>query len=96
MGRFVSHTIAFDTLKFVRRLEKSGIQQDQAEAIAYAMNDVFEENLSANIFTKQDGQLLTLEIENKLSKLETRLVLWFVGLLLMQNALVFGLFKLVH
>ncbi|MBP9727424.1 MAG: DUF1640 domain-containing protein [Gammaproteobacteria bacterium] len=92
----MSHTIAFDTLKFVRRLEKSGIKQEQAEAIAHAMNDVFEENLSANIFTKQDGQLLTLEIENKLSKLETRLVLWFVGLLLMQNALVFGLFKLVH
>ncbi len=60
------------------------------------MNDVFEDNLSANIFTKQDGQFLTLEIENKLSKLETRLVLWFFGLLLMQNALVFGLFKLVH
>jgi hypothetical protein len=64
--------------------------------VAHAMNDVFEDNLSANIFTKQDGQFLTLEIENKLSKLETRLVLWFFGLLLMQNALVFGLFKLVH
>lgn len=92
----MSHVITFDTLRFVKRLESAGIEQKQAEAISQAMNDVFEENLSTSLFTKQDGKMLALDIENKISKLEVRIVLWVVGLLLAQNALIFGLLKLTH
>ena len=93
---YMAHTITFDTLKFVRRLENAGIEQKQAEAITQAVSDVFEENLSDSIFTKADGKVMLLEIDNKISKTETKIVLWFVGLLLTQNALFFGLFKLIH
>jgi hypothetical protein len=79
------------------------LNKKQAEAMTHAMSDIFEENLSNSIFTKQDGRLIDnkldkicLEINSKMSKLETRIVIWFVGLLFVQNALFFGLFKLIH
>lgn len=92
----MSHAITFDTLKFVRRLENAGFEQKKAEAITHAVSDVFEENLGDSMFTKADGKLMLAEIDNKMSKLETRMVFWVVGLLLAQNALIFGLLKLAH
>lgn len=92
----MSHAVAFDTLKFVRRLEEAGFEQKKAEAITQAVSDVFDENLKDSIFTKADGKLMLSEIDNKISRLETKIVLWVVGLLLAQNALFFGLFKLLH
>jgi len=49
-----------------------------------------------HVFTKADSKLMTSELKNDMSKLETRIVLWVVGLLLAQNALIFGLLKLAH
>ena len=92
----MSHAITFDTLKFVRRLESAGMEQKQAEAITEAVSDVFDESLSDSVFTKADGKLLSLDMDGKLSKLETKIVLWVVGLFLTQNALFFGLLKLMH
>lgn len=99
----MSQAITFDTLRFVKRLESAGMEQKQAEAFTRAVNDVFEENLSTSLFTKQDGRLLENKLDKlglgfdaKLSKLEVRIVLWVVGLLLAQNALIFGLLKLAH
>lgn len=92
----MSHAVTFDTLKFVRRLENAGFEQKKAEAITQAMGEVFEENLNDGLFTKADSKLMMLEIENKMSRLETRIVFWVVGLLLAQNALIFGFLKLTH
>lgn len=92
----MSHVITFDTLKFVRRLETAGFEPKKAEAITQAVGEVFEENLNGTLFTKADSRLMMLEIKNETSKLETRLILWVVGLLLAQNALIFGLLKLAH
>jgi hypothetical protein len=45
----------------------------KSEAIAEAMVDVFENNLSTSIFTKQDAEMLKLDVENKLGKVESSL-----------------------
>lgn len=44
-------TITFDTLQFVQRLKKAGINEAEAEAIAEAVRDV---QSNADVETKQD------------------------------------------
>ncbi len=45
---------AFDTLKFVRRLRAAGVPEQQAEAEADAIKDVFSETLDNQLATKAD------------------------------------------
>ncbi len=85
----MSHAITFDTLAFAKKLESSGVQIKQAEGIAEAMRDVFEENLSPQIFTKEDGRVLK-------SELKTEIIMWVVGLLFAQTAIIVSIIKFVH
>lgn len=67
-------TVTFDTLKFVKTLEASGIEEKQAEAIASAYRD------AAN-----DQQLVTkidLQIELAPMKAELQVMKWMSGLIL--------------
>lgn len=88
----MSHAITFDTLAFVKKLEASGIKPRHSEAITEALADVFE-NTIATLPTKA-------YIDSKLSKLETKLVIWGIGLACAQIALlstiVFSIMKFIH
>lgn len=67
-------TVTFDTLKFVKTLEASGIEMKQAEAIANAYRDAaFDQEL----VTKQD-----LQIELAPIKAELQVMKWMNGLVL--------------
>ncbi len=92
----MSHAITFDTLAFAKKLESSGVQIKQAEGIAEAMRDVFEENLSPEIFTKNDGALLKAELKSDMSKLKAELIAWMVGLLFAQTAIIISIIKFIH
>ena len=77
-------TITFDTLKFAKRLEASGLPSAQAEAIAEPFNDA----TGTELVTKD---YLKAEIEAAKSDL----IKWIAGLLLAQAGLVTALVKLL-
>jgi hypothetical protein len=76
--------IAFDTLKFTKRLERAGISTEQAEAFAEALKDASGE---AEVATKRDVERL----ENKMSELKFELLKWIVGLSLAQFGVLIGI-----
>lgn len=83
-------TITFDTLKFSKTLEKSGLPAAQAEAIAEAFKDASGE---AEVATKRDVERL----EGKLAEMKFDLLKWIVGLALAQFGVLIGiLLKLAH
>jgi hypothetical protein len=67
-------TITFDTLRFVERLEKSGVPREQAAAIAEAFKDASGE---AELATKHDLEKLEVRIIAELN-----LVKWMLGAIL--------------
>ncbi|MBY0576410.1 MAG: CCDC90 family protein [Gallionellaceae bacterium] len=67
-------TVTFDTLKFVKTLEASGIENNQAEAIAAAYRDAANDQ---QLVTKIDLQLELAPI-----KAELQVMKWMSGLIL--------------
>ncbi len=95
----MNSAVTFDTLAFAKKLEASGIEVKHAEGVSEALRDVFEENLSTNIFTQNDGELLKSELKADMSKLKTEIITWVVGLLLAQTAIIISIMaamKFVH
>lgn len=70
--------ITFDTLKFVKRLEASGISASQAEAIAEAYRDAAADQ---ELVTKMDLEL-ALQKELAPIKAEQQVAKWMNGLML--------------
>ena len=56
-------SIAFDTLKYARRLRDAGFPTDQAEAMAEAQNEALRDTLDGQVATKAD----ILKLDNTLS-----------------------------
>jgi hypothetical protein len=77
-------TIAFDTLKYVKRLEASGIPAVQAEAFVNAQRDILSEALDSSLATKSDILRLESRIETMDFKFEAKLdkVQWMMGILI--------------
>lgn len=67
-------TVTFDTLKFVKTLEASGIEAKQAEAMANAYRDAA---VDQELVTKQD-----LQIELAPIKAELQVMKWMNSLVL--------------
>lgn len=75
--------VTFDTLKFVKKLEKAGVPCDQAAAIAEAQKNAFSEAMDTQLVSRSD-----------LMGMENRLIKWSVGLALGQVAVIAALVKL--
>ena len=56
-------SIAFDTLKYARRLRDAGFPTDQAEAMAEAQNEALRDTLDGQVATKADILKLEKEIQ---------------------------------
>ena len=71
-------TVTFDTLKFVKTLEASGISAAQAEAIAFAYRDAASDQ---ELVTTKD---LKLELQTELAplKLELQIHKYMLGIVL--------------
>ncbi len=67
-------TVTFDTLKFVKTLEASGIDEKQAEAIATAYRDA---SVDQELVTKIDLQLELAPVKSDLHMMK-----WMMGLIL--------------
>jgi len=61
--------IAFDTLKFAKRLKEAGFTEQQAEALAAAEAEFVEENLA----TKRDLKELEVALKRDIKELEVAL-----------------------
>ncbi len=64
-------TMAFDTYKFIARLEKAGVARAHAVAEAEALSDVLN---STEVVTKRDLQIELSPIRNELSIMK-----WMIG-----------------
>lgn len=94
--------ITFDTLAFAKKIEASGVEPKHAEAIAEALSSVFE-NSRETLATKQEISLLRKEMEklsfefdSKLSKVRMDIIMWVVGLLFAQTAILISIIKFIH
>ncbi len=79
--------IAFDTLKYSKRLKEAGVPDKQAEAEAEALAEVLEVNLK-DLATKED-------LRRDLRELEQRMVIKLGGMMMASIAIVATLVKLL-
>lgn len=73
-------TITFDTLKYVKQLEASGVPPVQAEAFVNAQRDILAEALNSTLATKSDVSDIKFELarlDGKVDKLS-----WMMGILI--------------
>ncbi len=87
------HAISFDTLKFAKKLESSGLPAPQAEAIAEAFKEASGE---AELSTKQDIKELDITLRGHIAEMKYDLIKWIVGLALAQMAILIGIFIKLH
>ncbi len=60
--------ITFDTLKYVKQLEASGVPSAQAEAFVNAQREILAEALDTTVVTKAD----VLRLENRIALLDAK------------------------
>jgi len=72
-------TITFDTLKFVKQLEASGIPPGQAEAFVRAQQEILSQALDSTLATRSDIE----RIERKLIEFEGefKAIKWMLGII---------------
>lgn len=63
-------TVAFDTLKFVRKLTQAGLPEAQAEVFANVHGDAFKEALDSNLATKADIARLKESVSSQIAELK--------------------------
>lgn len=83
-------SVTFDTLKFVEKLEKSGISREQASAIVEAQKESLAEVMDNTLATKSDINSLRLEITGMRGEIKSEIsslrgemmnIKWMVGVL---------------
>ncbi len=91
----MSTAVAFDTLKFARRLKEAGIPEVQAEAFSDAFREV-QESHSETLSTKSDikelrGEIreFRIEFQGELREVraEMRLLRWMLALIIAATVL---------
>ncbi len=73
-------TITFDTLRYVRQLEASGIAPQQAEAFVIAQRDILSEALEAALVSKSDIRSVRDDIA--ILNNEWAVLKWMTGLVM--------------
>jgi hypothetical protein len=84
--------LAFDTLKFVEKLESGGFSREQAKAAAQAFADATGEQLA----TKTDLQQLSLQLDTKFESTKTDILRWMFVSQLPLGGFMFAAVRLIH
>jgi hypothetical protein len=97
--------VAFDTLKYAKRLKEAGFTEQQAEALASAQVDLIEANLAtkADILgvkrdieaLRRDIEVLRADVQRDLKDLEYRLTIRLGGLIALAIGAVATLVKIL-
>ena len=83
-------TITFDTLAYVKTLREAGVEEKQAEAQATALAAVLKSGVT-DLSTKQDMELLRVELKKDLAETKAKLIRWVVGVGILQTTLIVGI-----
>lgn len=83
--------VAFDTLKFAKRLKEAGFTEQQAEALASAQVDLIE----ANLATKRDLKELEVKLTRDIEALGYRLTIRLGGMMALAIGVVATLVKVL-
>ena len=83
-------TITFDTLAYVKTLREAGVDEKQAEAQAAALATVLKSGVT-DLATKQDMELLRVELKKDLAETKAELIRWVVGVGILQTTLIVGI-----
>jgi hypothetical protein len=67
-------TITFDTLKYVRQLEASGVAPIQAEAFVNAQREILSDALDASLATQGDLQSLEKLVHTDIERIDRKLI----------------------
>ena len=67
-------TITFDTLKYVKQLEASGIPPAQAEAFINAQREILSDVMESSLATRGDLQVLEKSLHADTERLERKLI----------------------
>lgn len=73
-------TITFDTLKYVRQLEASGVAPLQAEAFVNAQREILSDVMDTSLATRSDAERIErklIEHDAKFDKLQ-----WMLGIVI--------------
>lgn len=73
-------TPAFDTFKFVERLEQAGMPRAQAAALAQAQQDALSEAMDITLATKADIARLERRMEGLEAKMDKQS--WMLGIVI--------------
>ena len=72
--------LTFDTLEFVKTLEKAGIPKAHAEAITAAQKQAFGKMAAArDLATKKDLLELEKRLDDKMAAMRLDIIKWFMG-----------------
>ena len=76
--------ITFDTLKFVKQLEASGIPPAQAEAFVNAQRDILSEALDTSLATRADMLAVKTDIGRMDAKFDAKFdkLQWMLGIVI--------------
>lgn len=76
--------ITFDTLKFVKQLEASGIPPMQAEAFVNAQRDILSDALDTSLAARTDMLAVKADIERLDAKFDAKFdkLQWMLGILI--------------
>ncbi len=65
--------VTFDTLSYVKTLEKAGFARDQAEALATANFRIFAELITHTLATKTDIKALDVTMKTEIKRLDAKI-----------------------
>ena len=88
-------TVTFDTLRFAKTLEASGLPKPQAEAIADAFREATSEQLVTRDYLDARLSVVKADLRADIEAIKGDIIKWVAGLLLAQAALVAALVKLL-
>ena len=83
--------VTFDTHEFIKRLEKSGVPHEQAEAHADAQKEVQKIRAEA-LATKGDLVAMEERLRRELAESKAEILKWVVGMLAAQTGLIVAAF----
>ncbi len=88
-----AHTLAFDTLKFAKNLERYTFTTQQAEGLADELKIIIEENTASSSDIDELEKNLATKIEISAANTRAEIIKWVVGLLFAQSALIVSAIK---
>jgi len=92
----MSHAIAFDTLKYAKKLKAAGFSEPQAEIQAEAMKEQSEnvqEFINDNLATKSDLKQLEERLAMRINELNYKLTIRLGGLMVIGVAVLAAIIK---